>query len=55
MENYLLNVGDILYDEWKSRENTKRAQEAYKENILKNPAARLADELITILRNGKKY
>ena len=42
----LYDMGNVCYNEWKSRQHVKRQEDSYKEHVEKNPNARLLDELL---------
>ena len=45
-----LDMENIYYNDWKSRQHVKRREDSYKEHAAKNPNARLVDELLNKLK-----
>ncbi len=41
-----VDMENLFYNEWKSRQFVKRQEDNYKEHVEKNPNARLVDELL---------
>lgn len=41
-----VDMENLFYNEWKSRQHVKRQEDNYKEHVEKNPNARLLDELL---------
>ena len=45
-----VDMENLFYNEWKSRQDVKRLEDSYKEHVEKNPNARLVDELLNKLK-----
>lgn len=45
-----VDMKNLFYNEWKSRQHVKRQEDSYKEHVVKNPNARLVDELLNKLK-----
>jgi hypothetical protein len=41
-----VDMENLFYNDWKSRQDVKRREDSYKEHVEKNPNARLLDELL---------
>jgi hypothetical protein len=41
-----VDMENLFYNDWKSRQDVKRREDSYKEHVEKNPNARLVDELL---------
>ncbi len=50
-----LEMENLYYDDWKSRQYIKRNEDRYKEHVAKNPTARLIDEALKSLVNNKAH
>ena len=50
-----LDVENLYYNDWKSRQFIKRNEDRYKENVARNPTARLIDEALNSLVNNKAH
>jgi hypothetical protein len=48
-----LDMENLYYNDWKSRQYIKRNEDRYKEHVAKNPTARLIDEALKSLVNNK--
>ena len=46
----LHDMGDLCYNDCKSRQHIKRQEDRYKEHVATNPAARAVDELLNKLK-----
>ena len=46
-----VDMENLYYNEWKSRQNIKRNEDRYKEHVASNPAARSVDEFLNKLKN----
>ena len=47
-----VDMENLYYDDWKSRQFIKRNEDRYKEHVAKNPTARLIDEALKSLVNA---
>lgn len=45
-----VDMENLYYNEWKSRQHVKRQEDSYKEHVASNPNARLVDELLNKLK-----
>lgn len=45
-----VDIENLYYNEWKSRQFIKLNEDRYKEHVAKNPNARLVDELLNKLK-----
>ena len=50
-----IDMENLCYNDWKSRQFIKRNEDRYKEHVASNPTARLMDELIKNLVNNKTH
>jgi hypothetical protein len=50
-----LDMENLYYNDWKSRQFIKRNEDRYKEHVAKNPTARLIDEALKSLVNNKAH
>ena len=50
-----VNMENLYYNEWKSRQFIKRNEDRYKEHIASNATARLIDEALKSLVNNKAH
>ena len=50
-----LDMENLYYNDWKSRQFIKRNEDRYKENVARNPTARLIDEALKSLVNNKAH
>jgi hypothetical protein len=50
-----LDMENLYYNDWKSRQYIKRNEDRYKEHVAKNPTARLIDEALKSLVNNKAH
>jgi len=47
----LYDMGNVCYNEWKSRQHVRKQEDSYKEHVATNPAAQLMDEVLNKVRN----
>jgi len=50
-----VDMENLYYNDWKSRQFIKRNEDRYKEHVAKNPTARLIDEALKSLVNNKAH
>ena len=50
-----IDMENLCYNDWKSRQYIKRNEDRYKEHVAKNPTARLIDEALKSLVNNKAH
>lgn len=50
-----VNMENLYYNEWKSRQFVKKQEDNYKEYVKSSPTARLIDEALKSLVNNKNY
>ena len=50
-----LDMENLYYNDWKSRQFIKRNEDRYKEHVARNPTARLIDEALKSLVNNKAH
>ena len=50
-----IDMENLCYNDWKSRQFIKRNEDRYKEHVAKNPTARLIDEALKSLVNNKAH
>ena len=50
-----LDMENLYYNDWKSRQYIKRNEDRYKEHIASNATARLIDEALKSLVNNKAH
>ena len=50
-----LDMENLYYNDWKSRQFIKRNEDRYKEHVARNPTARLIDEALNSLVNNKAH
>jgi hypothetical protein len=46
-----VDMENLFYNEWKSRQHVKRQEDSYKEYVAKNHTAQLMDEVLNKVRN----
>ena len=46
-----VDMENLFYNEWKSRQDVKRREDSYREHVATNPAAQLMDEVLNKVRN----
>jgi len=51
----LYDMGNVCYNDWKSRQHVKRQEDNYKEYVKSSPIARLIDEALKSLVNNKTH
>jgi hypothetical protein len=50
-----IDMENLCYNDWKSRQYIKRNEDRYKEHIASNATARLIDEALKSLVNNKAH